>query len=152
MELTHTTTLLKRFGLALVLTVPLITVACGSSGDSVAEPADTPTPTPTPPPALTIGTTTIEVPDASLVIDFERRVPEIEIEEGLDVQRESFYEGDSLVFTSYDADDDGCQELWFVYDDEQFLTTEMHDTDGDCEPDRFIFLDREENVIQETSR
>ena len=53
------------------------------------------------------------------------------------------------MFTAYDTDRDGKDDLWFHYDEDLYLILELRDTDGDGEPDRALHYDHEENIIRD---
>ena len=96
----------------------VLTLAACSSPE-----APTPQPTPTPRPSLIIGEDSITIPDADVQISYDEAAQGTEQGTKDDpdaiVRRASFYEGDQLVFTTYDTDDNDCDELWFKFDEER---------------------------------
>lgn len=100
-------------------------------------------------PALIIDDETIAIPELDVRVAFDETVTGTEQDPEVTVHRTSFYDGDLLVFTAYDTDGDGQDDLWFEYDDARRLTMELRDTDGDGQPDRALRFDRSENVIEE---
>ena len=62
--------------------------------------------------------------------------------------RKSYYKDDALVMTSWDTDADGKDDLWFHYDDEEYLTLEAADLNGDGEPDEFVHMDKNETITR----
>lgn len=63
----------------------------------------------------------------------------------------SYFLDGSLVLTACDENGNGKADLWFVYDDEEYLIMEVCDLDGDGEPDEFTRLSREEEVVEITA-
>ena len=64
------------------------------------------------------------------------------------VDKVSYYLRDSLVLTAWDEDGNGKAELWFIYDEEEYLVQEVADTDGDGRPDEFTRMSRDEKVVE----
>lgn len=62
--------------------------------------------------------------------------------------RKSYYCQDSLVLTAWDTNKDGREDLWFVYDEGEYLKAEAADLDFDGKPDELTHLDRGENVTR----
>ena len=92
----------------------------------------------------------IKFRDTEVEIPFDEGIEEIvELEGEPQVNRKSFYVDDKLVFTGYDTDGDGSDDLWFHYDEDLYLVLESRDTDGDGEPDRALHYDREENITKD---
>lgn len=60
--------------------------------------------------------------------------------------RKSYYLKDNLVLTAWDTNKDGRDDLWFVYDGEQYLNLEAADLDFNGTVDELTHLDRNENV------
>ena len=104
-----------------------------------------------PEPTLLVDDDTIVVPDLGVQVTFDETVTGTEQDPDVTVERTSYYDGELLVFTAYDTDGDGQDDLWFEYDDSRRLVMELQDTDGDGEPDRALRFDQDENVIEEIS-
>ncbi|MEK7519804.1 MAG: hypothetical protein AAB581_00975 [Patescibacteria group bacterium] len=49
--------------------------------------------------------------------------------------RTSYYQGDRLVWTAYDEDENGAADLWFRFKNGDTVDLELADRDGDGEPD-----------------
>lgn len=62
--------------------------------------------------------------------------------------RSSFYRENKLVFTAYDRDEDGENDLWLQYDDELYLTKALTDRGADGTPDEALHFDRDGNVTK----
>jgi hypothetical protein len=131
----------SRLGLVVIGVVALLFLAGCSSGGSE----------PTTEPTLVVDNDTITIPDLSVRVTFDETVSGTEQDPDVTVHRTSFYDGDLLVFTAYDTDGDGQDDLWFEYDEDRRLTIEFRDTDGDGQPDRALRFDQDENVIDEIS-
>ena len=93
---------------------------------------------------------TVKFEDTDVEFEFDEVEEEaVEIEGVPPATRKSFYQGDKLVFSGYDSDSDGLDDLWFQFDDDLNLIVEMHDLDGDGKPDRAIYYDTDENIIRD---
>ena len=62
----------------------------------------------------------------------------------------SYYDGESLVMTAYDQDENGKDDVWVLYREDLTVERELYDTDGDGEVDIISEFDKEENLISET--
>ena len=62
----------------------------------------------------------------------------------------SYYDGESLVMTAYDQDENGKADVWVLYREDLTVERELYDTDGDGEVDIISEFDKEENIISET--
>ncbi len=62
--------------------------------------------------------------------------------------RKSYYSQGNLVLTTWDTNKDGKEDLWFVYDEGEYLKVEAADLDFDGKPDELTHLDRNENVTR----
>lgn len=62
--------------------------------------------------------------------------------------RKSYYSQGSLVLTTWDTNQDGREDLWFTYDEGEYLKVEAADMDFDGEPDELTYLDRNETVTR----
>lgn len=60
--------------------------------------------------------------------------------------RRSYYSQGILVLTTWDTNKDGKEDLWFVYDEGEYLKVEAADLDFDGKPDELTHLNRSENV------
>ena len=66
--------------------------------------------------------------------------------------RTSYYNGESLVLTAYDTDENGSPELWFVYDGEDNVKMELEDTTADGVPDEVVEIGDNEEVLTRSSK
>ena len=55
-------------------------------------------------------------------------------------------EGAMMVASSHDTNGDDVVDAWFVYDENQNVTTEAYDQTGDEKPDTILSLDANEDV------
>jgi len=62
--------------------------------------------------------------------------------------RTSYYKEGALVLSAWDTNNDGKQDLWFCFDEEEYLYLEVYDLDGDGMPDEIIHIDRNEEVTK----
>lgn len=60
----------------------------------------------------------------------------------------SYYNGDELILTEYDEDQNGAPDVWVLYKPNFLVEQEMRDSDGDGKPDIYYDLDQNENVIR----
>lgn len=58
--------------------------------------------------------------------------------------RTSYYQGDLLVWTAYDEDENGEWETWFRYKGGDSVDLELYDRDGNGTPDRIVEVDAQE--------
>lgn len=66
--------------------------------------------------------------------------------------RTSYYLENILVFSAYDTNGDGKQDMWFTYVEGTYPETAMRDTTGDGRPENIITLDKEGEIITEKER
>ncbi len=50
--------------------------------------------------------------------------------------RTSYYQGDTLVWSAYDEDENGKPDLWLRYKGGDTIDLEIHDADGNGEPEK----------------
>lgn len=55
--------------------------------------------------------------------------------------RTSYYQGERLVWSAYDEDENGEPELWLRYKNGDIVDLELYDPDGDGEPDKIAEFD-----------
>ena len=91
---------------------------------------------------------TIQVGDYSF--EYTENFPSDTNGNGVD-DRTSFYNGNSLVLTAYDADENGSPELWFVYDGEDNVKMELEDKNADGVPDETVEIGKNEEVLARSS-
>lgn len=130
----------RLFGVAVLLAFVVLLAGCASNDDAGLS---------APEPTLLLGDDSIAIPDLGVEVTFDETVSGTEQDPDVTVERTSYYDGDRLVFTAYDTDGDGLDDLWFEYDDSRRLKMELRDTDGDGDPDRALRFDKDENVIEE---
>jgi len=68
--------------------------------------------------------------------------------DGVD-DRTSYYLEDVLVFSAYDTDGDGEQDMWFTYVEGTYPKTAMRDTTGDGRPENIVTLDKTGAIVKE---
>lgn len=66
--------------------------------------------------------------------------------------RTSYYFKEQLVFTAYDENEDGKQDLWFRFTNGDTVDLELADTDGDGDPNTIAEVNAQEkaDVIYDT--
>lgn len=60
--------------------------------------------------------------------------------------RASYYRNEKLVFTAYDENEDGKQDLWFRFKNGETVDLELADTDGNGKPDIITEVDVQERA------
>lgn len=65
------------------------------------------------------------------------------------IDKASYFKNNNIVLTIWDEDQDGLPEIWFVYDEEEYLITEAEDINRDGIPDVFSYFNREEEMTKE---
>lgn len=60
--------------------------------------------------------------------------------------RTSYYRNEQLVFTAYDENEDGKQDLWFRFKNGDAVDLELADTDGNGKPDIITEVDAQEKA------
>lgn len=60
--------------------------------------------------------------------------------------RASYYLNEQLVFTAYDENEDGSQDLWFRFKNGDAVDLELADSNGDGNPDVITEVDAQEKA------
>lgn len=84
----------------------------------------------------------------TIEISYDRFLQDDTDSDGM-IDKTSYFKNNHVVLTIWDENQDTLPDLWFVYDEEEYLITEAEDTEGDGRPDHFSHLNREEEVIKE---
>lgn len=66
--------------------------------------------------------------------------------------RTSYYLEDVLVFSAYDTDGDGKQDMWFTYANGTDMNVAMRDTTGDGKPENVLTYDEKGKILDEEER
>ena len=60
----------------------------------------------------------------------------------------SYYQKGKIVLTTFDTNSDSKIDLWLRYDENGFLNLEASDSDYDGQPDTFITVNQDEEVLE----